>query len=34
MGSRLDGSSHAVGMHLAVYIPQFILQEISGTVWV
>ena len=34
MGSRSDGSSHALGMCLAIYIPQLILQEISGTVWV
>ena len=34
MGLCLDGSSHALGMCLAVYIPQLILWEISGTVWV
>ena len=34
MGSHLDGFSHAIGTFLAVYVPQLILQEISGTVWV
>ena len=34
MGSHSDGSSHALGMYLVVYIPQLILQQISGTVWV
>ena len=34
MGSCSDGSSHALGMCLVVYIPQLILWEISGTVWV
>ena len=33
IGSHSDGSSHALGMFLAVYIPELILQEISGTVW-
>ena len=32
MGSSSDGSSHALGMYLAVYVPQLILWEISGTV--
>ena len=32
MGLCLDGSSSALGMCLAVYVPQLILQEISGTV--
>ena len=34
MGLCLDGSSCALGMCLAVYIPQLILWEISGTIWV
>ena len=34
MGSCSDGSSRTLGMCLAVYVPQLILQEISGTVWV
>ena len=34
MGSRLDGSSHTLGMCLANYVPQLFLREISGTVWV
>ena len=34
MGLHSDGSSCALGMCLAVYVPQLILQEISGTVWV
>ena len=34
MGSCSDGSSRALGMCLAIYVPQLILQEISGTVWV
>ena len=34
MGSHSDRSSRALGMCLAVYIPQLILWEISGTVWV
>ena len=34
MGSHSDGSSHALGICLAVYLPQLILWEISSTVWV
>ena len=34
IGSSLDGSSHSLGICLAVYISQLILWEISGTVWV
>ena len=34
MGSRLHGFSRALGICLSVYIPQLILWEISGTVWV
>ena len=34
MGLHLDRSSHALGMCLAVYVLQLILQEISSTVWV
>ena len=33
MGSHLDESSCALGVYLAVYIPQLVLWEISGTVW-
>ena len=34
MGLHSDGSSHALGICLAIYVLQLILQEISGTVWV
>ena len=34
MGARSDRPSHALGMFLAVYLSQLILQEISSTVWV
>ena len=34
MGSCLDRSSNALGICLAVYVPQLILWEISGIVWV
>ena len=34
MGSRSDGSICTLVMYLVVYVPQLILQEISGTVWV
>ena len=34
MGLHSDRSSHTLGTCLVVYVPQLILQEISGTVWV
>ena len=34
MGLFSDRSSCVLGMYLAAYVPQLILQAISGTVWV
>ena len=34
IGLHLDEFSCTLGMCLAVYIPQFILWKINGTVWV